>query len=244
LKFCRNDEENRYGKLKSDVRQKVGQDEIAQELKPNDTSIVVHPEIHISAAISDTNTECKKKLNDGNRNLPMSKINPQIKLGKVEARVFLHEAKPKWHNSEVLERPQLSSDSESRMVVVDDDPRLYYTDSECVTSHGKHFQRHKKPIHYAIPYYARASNTQEAVQTDTLLQQFLMRVNISEDRSGILPNRPPLSHQSLPLSSLSTSKQHPTHATQSTMNEVQHTLNRRQLSPSETTRIHCKHTLV
>ncbi|KAK6114678.1 TMC domain family protein [Brugia pahangi] len=240
----RNDEENRYGKLKSDVRQKVGQDEIAQELKPNDTSIVVHPEIHISAATSDTNTECKKKLNDGNRNLPMSKINPQIKLGKVEARVFLHEAKPKWHNSEVLERPQLSSDSESRMVVVDDDPRLYYTDSECVTSHGKHFQRHKKPIHYAIPYYARASNTQEAVQTDTLLQQFLMRVNISEDRSGILPNRPPLSHQSLPLSSLSTSKQHPTHATQSTMNEVQHTLNRRQLSPSETTRIHCKHTLV
>uniref|UniRef100_A0A1I8EPF5 Uncharacterized protein n=1 Tax=Wuchereria bancrofti TaxID=6293 RepID=A0A1I8EPF5_WUCBA len=244
-----NEEENRYGKLKlkSNVRQKVGQDEIAQKLKPNDASIVVHPEIHISPPISDTNTECKKKLNDENRNLPMSKINPQIKLDKMEGQIFLHEAKPKWHHSKVLERPQLSSDSESQMIVVDEDQRLYYTDSECVTSHGKYFQRHKKPIHYAVPYYARASNTQEAVQTDALLQQFLMRVNISEDRSGILPNRRhPQSHQSSPLSSsLSTSKQHPAHETQSsTMNEVQHTLNQRQLSPSGTTRIHCKHTLV
>ncbi|EFO16629.1 hypothetical protein LOAG_11875 [Loa loa] len=234
-------EKGKFGKLN------LMHDEIIQELKPNDATIIVHPEIHIPAAIiSDTNKEQKKEINEMNENLPMSKINPQIKLGKVEARVFLRDAKPKMYHSEAQQRPQISSDTESRMIVTDEDSRLYYTDSECITSHNKHhFQRHKKPIHYAIPYYARVPNTQETTQTDTLVQQFLMRVNISEDRSCVIPDRLQ-PHQPSFSSSSSTSPtfKHPINERKSTMNEIQHTVNQQQLSPDETNRINCKHTLV
>ncbi|CAG9539249.1 unnamed protein product [Cercopithifilaria johnstoni] len=214
---------------KSNVRQKVEQDEI----RPNNASIIVHPEIHIPAMISDIDVEHEKEIN---QSLKMKEINQQIKLGKVEARVFLREAKPKSHHSETVQSPHTASDSESRMIVAGKDPRLYYTDSECVTSHGKHFQRYKKPIHYAIPYYSRVANTQEDHQTDILVQQFLMRVNISENRSGILPDRSS-SHQ--PLPSL---PEHHTHEAQSAMNKVQHTLNQLPLPSNETSQI-CKHTL-
>lgn len=150
FKFCRKNkhekishEEDRYPKLKLDVRQKMEQDEISEELKPNDTSIIVHPEIHIPATIYDIHTEHKKEINEGKRSMAMNTINPQIKLGKVEARVFLREIRPKLYHSEEQQRPQMSSDSESRMIVGGEDPKLYYTDSECVTSHGKQYQRVK-----------------------------------------------------------------------------------------------------
>lgn len=83
----------------------------------------------------------------------MNKISPQIKMGKVEARVFLRETKPKSHHSEAAKRPQISSDSESRMIIVDEDPRLYYTDSEYITSHGKHSQRVKFIFHLQINFH-------------------------------------------------------------------------------------------
>uniref|UniRef100_A0A0R3RIT4 Ion_trans domain-containing protein n=1 Tax=Elaeophora elaphi TaxID=1147741 RepID=A0A0R3RIT4_9BILA len=230
-----NHEEDMYGKSKLDVRQKAKQGEVIRELKSND--IIVHPEIHIPAVTSETNAKHKNETNEANRSLAMNKDSSQIKLGRVEARVFLREAKPKSHHSKVSERPQITSDSESRMIVTGEDPRLYYTDSECVTSHGKHLQRHKKPVHYAMPYYSRMSNPQEAVETDVLLQQFLMRVNVSESRSGVPLDRSPL-HQSSP----SSSSRYPAHEAQSATNT--HTLNQRQLPPSETNRIQCKHTLV
>ncbi|VDO77422.1 unnamed protein product [Onchocerca flexuosa] len=133
-------------------------------MKLNDGNIIVYPEIHNPATTSDSsdnNMEFKKEMDIYNRNSALNKNNSQIKLGKVEARVFLRETKPKSHYAEELQRPQISSDSESRMLVVGEDPRLYYTDSECITSasNSKHFQKHKKPIHYAIPYYARVSKT-------------------------------------------------------------------------------------
>ncbi|KAL3991085.1 TMC domain family protein [Acanthocheilonema viteae] len=199
-----NDGKDIYGK--SDVR-RIEQEETIKQLKPNGASIVVHPEIHIPAMISDTDEEHKKEMNEGNRSLDVNKTSPQIKLDKGEVRIFLRETGPKAHHSEAVQRPQTASDSESRMIV-GEDPRLYYTDSECVTSHGKHFQR-----------------------------QFLMRVNISEDRSSILPGR------SLPHQSSSSSTDH-AHEAQFTTTEVQHTLHQPQLPPGETGRIHCKHTLV
>ncbi|VBB33871.1 unnamed protein product, partial [Acanthocheilonema viteae] len=199
-----NDGKDIYGK--SDVR-RIEQEETIKQLKPNGASIVVHPEIHIPAMISDTDEEHKKEMNEGNRSLDVNKTSPQIKLDKGEVRIFLRETGPKAHHSEAVQRPQTASDSESRMIV-GEDPRLYYTDSECVTSHGKHFQR-----------------------------QFLMRVNISEDRSSILPGR------LLPHQSSSSSTDHAREA-QFTTTEVQHTLHQPQLPPGETGRIHCKHTLV
>ncbi|MCP9263269.1 hypothetical protein DINM_006604 [Dirofilaria immitis] len=209
-----NDKEDKYEKLKLDVRQKTEQNKMIQEMKSNDGNIIVHPEMHIPATISDTsdtNKKHKKEMDNINRSSPL----PQIKLGKVEARVFLRESKPKSHYSEASQRPQISSDSESRMLVVGEDPRLYYTDSE-------------------LPYYARVSNTQEAVQADTLVQQFLMRVNISEARSSFLSDPSPPS----------SSSKHPMREAETAMDRLQHTMNQRKLSSNETTRIHCKHTFV
>ncbi|VDK67800.1 unnamed protein product [Litomosoides sigmodontis] len=225
--------DNRKNKHEKRMRRKS--DVEVKESKRNDADVIVHPEMPIPA----THIERKKEMNDGSRSLVMNRIGPQIKMGKVEARVFLRETKPKSHRSEAAKRPQISSDSESRVIVAGEDPRLYYTDSECITSHGKHSKQHKKPVHYAVPYYARIQNTQEAIQTEASVQQFLMRVNISESRSDTLPD----CSQLLQPSPFSTST-HRGYEPQSAMNKPQHILSERQLPSSEASPIHCKHTLV
>uniref|UniRef100_A0A915PJ04 TMC domain-containing protein n=1 Tax=Setaria digitata TaxID=48799 RepID=A0A915PJ04_9BILA len=232
-------EEERCGNLKLHEKQKLKRNEIIQESKPNDTNIFDH---RPQAERQSTEEVSRKELKRSNRSSPLNKASPQIKLGRVEARIFLREVKPKLYDLKAGQRSQMVSDSESRMLFTDEDPKLYYTDSECVaTSHAKYVQRPKKPIHYAIPYYARMSNAQESVETDALLQQFLMRVNISEDPSRTLPDcsvhqrsPPPLPSAS---STVGTETQLPVH-------KIQPALGQRQLSPSETSRIHCKHTLV
>lgn len=150
LQICRKNKKEKISceddiRRKSDVRQKIGQDEIMQEMKPSDASIIVHPEIHVPAGTFDISEEHKKEINEGSQSIATEKISPQIKLGRIEARVFLRGAKPKSYHSEALQRPQIASDSESRMIVADEDPRLYYTDSECFTSHSRYLQR-VKPI--------------------------------------------------------------------------------------------------
>ncbi|VDM99425.1 unnamed protein product [Thelazia callipaeda] len=180
---------------------KTAEEDVVLQMEPIGENVVVHLQSPVptqKSTILSVNRKTSLKQVDGK--LISSVATSPSKSATEKTAIFLRDA----NSHEAEDRHYVLSDSESKVLVVGAEPRSYHTDTECAsTSCRKHLPLIKlqraNPIYHAVPYYARALDTSDtgivnqvssqkqkkvSSQIDGALQNFLLRVSISEDRSG------------------------------------------------------------
>ncbi|VDN30542.1 unnamed protein product [Gongylonema pulchrum] len=157
------------------------------EIEPNGGTALVHPKARTSAlkqqcnALPTTGKETKVQRsrnssvqNDGSspvaakqsrqrsRSSTENDGDEQAAVSRIEAEAFLRDTRRETSPAEV-QRPQVASDLEPRTIVVGTEPRTCFSDPEGLPSSNDEF------------------SSMEAAETDTPLQNFLMRVSVNED---------------------------------------------------------------